>query len=763
MSSRPRLSCSSSQGTAHVPWRTRSLWCAPLLALLAVACAGGGPARSTLPQEELSLLELAPRDAFFAGRLDVGALRGTPHWEAVLEQIRAEEPALAELADGTHHVFFAVGGLVEAPPVPPAWDGEGDYRSPPAWADIANALGGHIPAAVALVHGRGAQLCAQMMEQADIREQSGYRIAEKDGIAVMMNGPEFCALTWAPLVSTLLAQSGAPAAIAASLGADGATRPEGGNGIAQLALQLDAPALSTLIDHVGRPNPNAAPPPEYDEETIYPEGEGPSEEELERRRQEREEQMQAMREMEERRGRFSQALTRILAHGLVAVQWQLAQHENGFETRTRVHADDAPRGAMWRELTAMFFDILRAIVEHEVLPMGHRSLSEFVRDLRIEETSDGYVIVRHTTHESISRLLEAFVPEPMEEAVATMADPDYEEVSAIENQMYVILSGSAPQIIAAVEPNLEHVRGIQEFSARANLLVSLAWAYATLGRYADAQALLTVGLADMRDYQAGDGEEHWVVESAHENVCSYAIAACELYLEQGDAEAALAATTTLNPRTESACQDSPFGGRSCAAAAMSMLGRTDEALSALESANQTPNAMVYLKARMRVLMLAGRHADAYSTARPLCVGGPAGNRCDIIAVELAESLAASASTLAAAEPTLSALMARHPFGREQLEVATSAVRIEAADCAARARLAASAQTSVEACARTLEHARQVHGDNHPQVAAIRQSYARTLQSTRQRTQATEQNAAAQAIVETLGPQHPLRARPSRRR
>jgi hypothetical protein len=108
-------------------------------------------------------------------------------------------------------------------------------------------------------------------------------------------------------------------------------------------------------------------------------------------------------------------------------------------------------------------------------------------------------------------------------------------------------------------------------------------------------------------------------------------------------------------------------------------------------------------------------------------------------------------------------MARHPFGREQLEVATSAVRIEAADCAARARLAASGQTSVEACARTLEHARQVHGDNHPQVAAIRQSYARTLQSTRQRTQATEQNAAAQAIVETLGPQHPLRARPSRRR
>ena len=58
------------------------------LSSLVGGCGGSSTPRTTLPREEVSLLTLLPNDAFLAGRLDVAALRGTPHWAGLMDQLR---------------------------------------------------------------------------------------------------------------------------------------------------------------------------------------------------------------------------------------------------------------------------------------------------------------------------------------------------------------------------------------------------------------------------------------------------------------------------------------------------------------------------------------------------------------------------------------------------------------------------------------------------------------------------------------------------
>ena len=77
------------------------------------------------------------------------------------------------------------------------------------------------------------------------------------------------------------------------------------------------------------------------------------------------------------------------------------------------------------------------------------------------------------------------------------------------------------------------------------------------------------------------------------------------------------------------------------------------------------------------------------------------------------------------------------------------------------RLDAASEATRAACALALEHAIAFHGENQERVATIRIAYARALDRARMRAEATAQRAAAQPVIDGLGPQHPLRARPAR--
>ena len=165
----------------------------------------------------------------------------------------------------------------------------------------------------------------------------------------------------------------------------------------------------------------------------------------------------------------------------------------------------------------------------------------------------------------------------------------------------------------------------------------------------------------------------------------------------------------------------------------------------------------------RVLLFAGQTAEALSVMRALCMGRAGNPVCQPYAVHFADALASSASSLESAEPSLGALRGRYTRGSGDFEADTRAARIVAADCALRARLAATAEATREVCAQALAETVAVHGETHPDVAVVRTAFATALQAGRQRAEATAQREAAAPIIETLGPQHPLRARPRRGR
>jgi hypothetical protein len=718
-----------------------SLCSLAVLVSMVGGCGGSSGGRPTLPNEELSLLTLIPRDAFIAGRLDVGQLRATPHWAGLMEQLRTDEPALVEFAEGTRYVYFGIGGLVEMPPLPPAMDEQGNYVPPPAWAEWSERFGGHVPAAVVIIEGEGARICGLAVAEHQSQSMGGFDVTDMEGVAVLRRGQDFCAVSFTPMVATLLGQTEGTSSIADQLGSESPST------VARLALQVDSPTVAALLERIGEPAPVTEPEP-------LPEG--LPEEEAETYRAE----MARMRESQQRRAEFIRSTLRIIADGLTSVAWQVASDEAGFETRTHVAGLDASRLGMWRELSQMFFDILRAAVRTNTIATEDGSLAEFIRSVRIDETEDGYVIVRHTRHQTIARLLAETLPGPAQNALEAMAAPVLDPSSQARDIIYTALANGGPaDIIAAVEPNLEVVRALENPQEQENILSALVTAYGLRGRYDEAAALAEQSTEWARTYANDAPDAAWRVEAANRSVCSYVRSACELHLAQGQAERALAATQTSRPGSDRTCAQELFPVSACAAAAMAALGRVDEGLAQLDSEVSSTDTLEYLTARVRVLVLGGRAAQGHALARDMCVGGPGNRRCDAVAVVLAESLAVSASTWAAAEPTFTAIA-----GRIQEFAGTAdsnRLRFEVANCSVRARLDSGAEATRTVCAAALDLAVAYHGDNHAQVASVRLSYARALDRARMRTEATAQRTAAQPIVDALGPQHPLRARPSR--
>jgi hypothetical protein len=712
-----------------------------LLAALTGGCGGASTPRTTLPAEELAVLTLMPRDAFLAGRLDVGELRATPHWAELMEKLRADEPALVEFAEGTRHVYFGIGGLVDMPPLPPLTDEQGVYQPRPAWVEWSERFGGHVPASVVIIEGAGAGICAMAVAEHEHQTQGGYEVTDLDGVAILRRGTDLCALTFTPMVSALLGQPEGHSDIAHQLGSEAPAT------VARVALQLDSPTVSALLDLLGQPDPGEG--PEVLPDSI-------TEEEAENYRAE----MARLRETELRRAEFVRSAIRIVADGLTSVAWQVAADSEGFETRTHVAGLDASRLGMWRELSQMFFDILTAAVRTDTLPSDDGSAAEFVRSVRIDETDDGYVIVRHTRHQTIARLLTEMLPGPAGTVFEEVRPPVPEPVpEAIELMHTAIADGTPAEIIGAVEPNLELVRSWMNPYDQHTFVTALINAYGVRGRYDEAAALVDQSLEAARASSTEDQDAMWRSQAAHATVCPYAATACELHLAQGHAERALAATQTSNPDEERTCSQQSFPVSSCASAALAALGRVDEGLAQLEMDVSNVDTLDFLVARVRVLVLGGRVEQAHVLARDVCIGGPSGGRCDSVLVVLAESLALGAVSWAAAEPTFTAVGTRlgHIAGPSHPD----RVRFEAASCAVRARLDGAAEATRSVCAAGLESAIAYHGESHFRVAAIRMSYARALERARMRSEAAAQRAAAQPIIDGLGPQHPLRARPAR--
>lgn len=712
-----------------------------LLAAIALGCGGASTPGSTLPDEELAFLALMPRDAFLAGRLDVGELRATPHWAELMERLREDEPAMVEFAEGTRHVYFGIGGLVDMPLPPPVTDEQGVYVPPPAWVMWSERFAGQVPASVMIIEGAGARICGLAVAEHEHQTQGGFEVTDLDGVAVMRRGDDLCALTFTPMVSALLGQPDGHSAIAHQLGSEAPAT------VARVALQLDSPTVSALLDRLGQPAP-------AEESPWLPEG--LSEEDAEIYRAER----ARAREAELRQAEFVRSALRIVADGLTSVAWQVAADGEGFETRTHVAGLDASRLGMWRELSQMFFDILTAAVRTETIPSDDGEVAEFVRSVRVDDAEDGYVIVRHTRHETIARLLTAMLPGPAGTLAGEVIPPLPEPPSEVMDLIRTALSDGTPaEIIAAIEPNLELVRASEDTYAQFAFLRALVEAYAARGRYDDAVALVEQTIEAARAYQPADPDATWRSEAAHRSVCGLAQTACELHLAQGHAERAYAATQASNPDEQRTCAQAEFSVSSCAAAALSAQGRVDEGLAQLDTQVGNVNLHDFLLARVRVLALAGRWERAQALAEDLCMGGPSEAYCDAVAVVLAETLASSAASWSVVEPTFTAIVGRidattgpsHP----------SRVRVEAALCAARARLDGAAEATRTACAAALERATAYHGESHSRVAAVRMSYARALERARMRTEATAQRAAAQPIIDALGPQHPLRARPAR--
>lgn len=712
-----------------------------LAASLVGGCGGGAStARPTLPREELPLLALLPNDAFVAGRLDVAELRATPHWAALMEQLRNDEPELVQYAEGTRHVYFGIGGLVQMPPSPPSVDGDGNYLGRPAWVEWSERFGGYVPAAVVVIEGAGASLCAAATEQHEHRTEGGYEVTDVDGVAILTRGDDFCAATFTPMVATLLGEPEGASDIVQRLGGETPAT------VMRLALQVNSPTVTELLERFGEPMP-------ADAEAPVPEG--LSEEDAAQFRAD----AVAMRESQQRRAEFVRAAIRIVAQGLTDVSWQVASDAEGFETRTHVVGLDESRLGMWREATQMFFDIVTAAVRTGHDPSDDGMAAEFVRSVHIDRVGDGYVIVRHTRHEFLTRLLEASVPDELEAPVAAVADP---EAFAAQNAMQLIYEnlGNGPEaVIATAEPNLAILRAMQDPAGPREIITALADAYGLRGRFADGVALYEQSIAQARAV-AEAAEEGWPRDSAVGVMCEYSASLCELQLTQGNAELALAAARAVRPGSQATCADESFVALRCATAASAALGRVDEALTQLASGAANVDSFPYVTARARVLLLGGRAADARELAELLCVGGPANERCYAGTVALlVETVAASATTLAAAEPTLTALASR--IGPQVTHRHADIIRLEAADCAMRARLDAASEATRAACALALEHAVAFHGENHERVASIRVHYARALDRARQRDEATAQRAAAQPVIDGLGPQHPLRARPPR--
>lgn len=679
----------------------------PLLSLVCVAtmgvasaCAGATP-RATFPQSERTALARLPGDAYAAGRIDVDGLRALPSWAAVREAIARDEPELARSLDRIDRAYFAVGGLVQAPTLPEPSDPEAAPEPRPAWYELSRSLGGRVPVAVAVVEGPAAvELCRLAMNAGEPREHGGQRIAVKEGIAISVEADRFCIATFEPAI---------PAVFGASATGDGpavarlaATGRDGNYGLGSVAIALDAPAFAATVAALG-----------------------PSDGESEESR---------------RWAAVARRIFGVLTHGIDAVSWVARTQTGGYRSEARIVASDADRGTMWREITEIYWDIVRALVEEQVLPAEARASFRTALDgMTLERTDDGFVLAHFLTEEVVGRAIEAMVPDRL-----VPSEPSVEEEQT--PSLMSSVGGSAQTTIAMVEPRLAELDAASHYE-RAAVLAELASAYASVGRFEDARTVYRRAIGDAEEQ--GDTDQRATLGAR----------VCELELDYGDLPRAQGALDEARESCEQgSCGVARAAVEACGARILAQRGETDSALAELDRiASETSVYGVSRpleEARVRILLAARRSAEAAATAhafrfRP--VNGPG------------TFYALEAWALAGTDAPLDAVLARISTARD-MGVPDASTRVSdeldsllmRIECVARASRAPASTETRSACENAVERSVSVHGESHPETVAARLAFARASADARRRADADAQLRAVDAALEHLGPDNSLR-------
>lgn len=674
---------------------SRGLWLALAAAAVALAACGGGGStlpRASLPTADESLVRYLPSDAFVVGRLDGAAMRALPAWPEFDATLEREDPQFRTAVRGTDVVYGAVGGLIDAPPVPSREpDADGNWPRRLAWSELAEGLGGKIPMAVAVVRGPVAALCATLLLEVDTREAAGLRYGSKEGVTIATRGSDICLVTFEPVFSHLVEmRSGvSPAARRlASLSVDGNL------GVAVAAWDLDAPAYRQLVDVAGTG------------------------------------------ETSERGVQYASMFRRIygiLSSGITSVEWRASFQGGQYSSVTQVHASDTGRGVMWREVAEIYVEIFRVIAEAEVArDEAQAQIRHIASNTHVDERPDGFVVETRFDEETVASFFRAIAPTselPMEAAVADASD------------LMSQLSGSANEVVAAAEPRLGELSDVDGYQ-RATIVASLAASYRTLGRFDDARRLLADTLASMADDSASNLSHLWAEQAELELVTGHA----------GQAESI--AAEGVNRCLSDYCGAYLSILQVQLARAVALRGNAADALSRIDaitiSDGTSEEGIIVARGQLEILIHAGRSTEAAAAAHVLCATRTSYAPCgDVMTLE-AEALARGTGPLDAVTRAIES--ARNAASSESTRVGDERrVQLAAVACVARATRSAASAESRAACADALVEATQVHGESHPVTTMIRLDLARTTSAARDAATTQEQLARVDAALANLGP------------
>ncbi|MCA9535806.1 MAG: hypothetical protein KC593_19105 [Myxococcales bacterium] len=731
--------------------------CGAVWLLLGVGCASGGTPRPRLPAEEHALLELMPNDAFLGVRVDMRALRATPHWQE-LEQAMVTGGAAEDVQRyfrDTDRVVAVVGGFIDAPSYPEP-DPEAPPVQAPAWVAIAQGLNGKLPRAVAVIEGEGAALCDTALEGQERREVRGYQLGVVNGIA-LLRGERVCVVTLEPVLDSLLTQARGPAADV--LGMLAAPGPGGAASIMSYVADYSAPGYAAWVEQHGaaaraqleasrqrrREAAEAA-------AAAAESGETTSVDELD-----------ALAGLGDFASRMEEVVnqtivlflevSKITMRGMVSTSMQLSHHDGGYDFRSRVAISDEGRSVMWRELLRMYLDIARAAVAVYDIPDEPREvLTAALNAVRIEERPDGYEVVARASDRRVTSLL-AFAQREGADLVPNVPDVDgFDSPWVLIGQIERAEYDSAPDVISGLEPNLARILEMSDRDARRRGLVLLARAYASLGRYQDAVSLLNSGVENDRAHAAT--VEYYMRPDVFAGMCGLAAELCEQQLEWGFAELAGAAAAMVADEGQT-CADVSYQAFACGQVAEARQGRAEAALAAIEERSWGEVDVVQFgAARSQVLGELGRWDSAFEAARATCVGPLTGSTCPSVFPAAVSAMARGGSTLAQHDAAFELARASYPGTVSgNLAEDSTASLVALGDCARRVRLAPRDAATLTACVAAGEVTARLHGSTHPRtaLALLFLSMARDAGGDAAGAAAARQE--LDAIRSSLGPQH----------
>lgn len=664
-------------------------------------CGGSTLPRVALPSSDRALLEFTPSDAYFVARFDGQALRQLANWSDVDAAMENGDATAREAIRGTDLLYVAVGGLVDAPLPPPGdplaeTDSSGERQE---WAELSRALGGRLPAAVAIVQGRVVVMCNAALSSLETQEAQGFRYGTKHGVTIATRGSDVCLVTFAPVMRHLLAQSHGTSGAASRLTA----LARGTDlGFASAALELNSPAFQSLIDALGT---RATEQSARDRRTAI----------------------------------MVRRIYRAITAGVDAIEWRGGAEGTVYTSDTRVQASDEDRAVMWRESAEIYFDILRAIADAEVLPEESREhFRTLVANTRVEEARAGFIIHATIDGQSVTSLFREIAPDEIRQDAVT------EDTSS---DLVYQTSGSATDIIAIMDERSAEVATLSPY-ARSMVDTRAAAAYASVGRFSDAVRLLESDVDAME--QAS--------EPSYANQARIALA--NVLIASGhvaEAEVVIAAGTTACESNYCGVEATRFRLLTVAALAeRGDLAAARTALSTIEVADDPAmESLEIAAAEVRLTMLEGSYAEAARLARILCASRPSYPLCNEIQILETEALARVSGPAEAFESAASRAR-NHINGDTQVDMDARTLRIRLAECAAAVTRAASTATTITACRDAVANAISERGELNPVTAWARLDYARALTASRDTAGAAAQLAQVDAAIATLGPSSSLR-------